>query len=139
MRVRKIDHICIAVKDLGQAMEAWEPLLGRSGPEEIYVHEPEKIRVARYTLAGVGLELMESTSPEGPVAMWIERHGEGLMVLSFNVEDTRQAVQELESKGYPFVPTPDGSKLRPLEDCEFAFIHPSKLNGVLLELIDSGA
>lgn len=136
MRLKRIDHICIAVKDLDQAMGAWEPVLGKSGPDQMYVHEPEKIRVARYVLDGVGLELMESTSPDGPVAQWIAKHGEGLMVLGLNVENTDQAVEELESKGYPFVPAPDGTKVRPFEDCKFAFIQPHKLNGVLLELID---
>lgn len=136
MKVEKIDHICIAVRDLDQAVRNWEPLLGKSRPDQVYVHEPEKIRVARYILGGVGLELMESTSPDGPVARWIEKHGEGLMVLSLNVESTREALEELESKGYPFVQAPEGEKLRPFGDCEFAFIHPDKLNGVLLELID---
>jgi methylmalonyl-CoA/ethylmalonyl-CoA epimerase len=136
MKVNKIDHICIAVRDLDQAMRSWQPLLGKSGPDQLYVHEPEKIRVARYIVGGVGLELMESTSPDGPVARWIEEHGEGLMVLSLNVLNTRQAVEELESKGYAFVPAPDGKKTRPFQDSEFAFIHPGSLNGVLLELID---
>ncbi|MEJ5376872.1 MAG: VOC family protein [bacterium] len=136
MKVNKIDHICIAVRDLKQAMKAWEPVLGKSGPDHMYVHEPEKIRVARYLLGDVGLELMESTSPDGPVARWIEIHGEGLMILSLNVDKTRQALQELESKGYSFVPTSQGTNIRPFEDCEFAFIHPKELNGVLLEFID---
>lgn len=136
MRINKIDHLCIAVRNLEQAMEVWEPLIGKSGPDRLYTHEPEKIRVARYHVGGVGLELMESTSPDGPVARWIEQHGEGLMVLGLNVDNTRQAVQELELLGYPFIPTSEGKKTRPFEDCEFAFIHPGKLNGVLLELID---
>lgn len=142
MKSKKIDHICIAVKDLDKARKVWEPILGKSEPDDPYVDEPEKIRVARYWLAGVGFELMESTSPDGPVGKWIEKNGEGVMLISFNVENTRDAIRELEEQDYPFIPNPgpvaddETGKARPFRDCEFAFIHPKKMNGVLLELID---
>jgi len=136
MKTNKIDHICIAVKDLDAARKVWEPILGRSEPDDPYIDEPEKIRVARYWLGGIGFELMESTAPDGPVAKWIEKNGEGVMVISFNVDNTREALKELESNGYPFIPAPGGEKTRPFRDCEFAFIRPKKVNNVLLELID---
>ena len=136
MKPKKIDHICVAVKNLEEAKKAWEPILGKSGPDDAYVDEPEKIRVARYYVGEVGFELMESTSPEGDVAKFIERNGEGIMIISFNVENTRKAVDELKAKGYPFIPDKRGEVARPFRDCEFAFIHPKKVNGVLLELID---
>ncbi|MBI4880304.1 MAG: VOC family protein [Planctomycetes bacterium] len=131
MKVNKIDHICIAVKDLEQARKVWEPVLGKDGPDDAYVDEPEKIKVARYWVGEVGFELMESTSPDGDVAKFIEKRGEGIMLVSFNVDDTRAALGELESKGYPFI-----GGARPFRDCEFAFVHPRKMSGVLLELID---
>jgi methylmalonyl-CoA/ethylmalonyl-CoA epimerase len=87
-------------------------------------------------LGGIGFELMESTTPDGPVAKWIEKNGEGVMIISFNVDNTREAIKELESRNYPFIPAPGGGKIRPFRDCEFAFIHPKKVNNVLLELID---
>lgn len=131
MKVNKIDHICIAVKDLEEARKIWEPILGVDGPDDPYVDELEKIKVARYWVGGVGFELMESTSPDGDVAKWIDKRGEGVMLISFNVDDTRAAMAELEPQGYPFI-----GGARPFRDCEFAFIHPKKVNGVLLELID---
>ncbi|HOE17198.1 MAG TPA: VOC family protein [Syntrophorhabdaceae bacterium] len=136
MKINKVDHISIAVKDLDAARKVWEPIMGKAGPDDLYVDEPEKIRVARYWLAGVGFELMESTSPDGHVAKWIEKNGEGVMIVSFNVDSTREAVRELEAKNYPFIPAPGGEKERPFRDCEFAFLHPKKMNNVLLELID---
>jgi methylmalonyl-CoA/ethylmalonyl-CoA epimerase len=136
MKINGIDHVTVAVKDLEAARKVWEPIIGKSEPDDPYVDEAEQIRVARYWLGGVGFELMESTTPDGPVAKWIERNGEGVMVLSFNVDNTRKAIDELESKEYPFIPTPEGEKARPFRDCEFAFIHPAKTNSVLLELID---
>lgn len=131
MQVNKIDHICIAVKDLAQARKVWEPVLGKSGPDDEYIDEPEKIKVARYWLGGVGFELMESIGDDGEVAKFIEKRGEGVMLISFNVPDTRDAMAELEARDYEFV-----GGARPFRDCEFAFLHPQKMNGVLLELID---
>jgi len=136
MKVNKIDHICIAVKDLEATKKIWEPMLGKTGPDDAYVDEPEKINVARYWVGEVGFELMESTNPDGDVAKFIEKNGEGVMLISFNVDNTRKAIDELKAKDYPFIPAPNGEIARPFRNCEFAFIHPKKLNGVLTELID---
>jgi methylmalonyl-CoA/ethylmalonyl-CoA epimerase len=131
MNVKKIDHICIAVKNLEEARKIWEPILGKPEPDDPYVDELEKIKVARYWLGEVGFELIESTSPDGEVAKFIEKRGEGVMIISFNVDNTREAMDELKGKGYPFI-----GGARPFRDCEFAFIHPKAVSGVLLELID---
>lgn len=136
MNVKKLDHLCIAVRDLEAARKVWEPVLGKSGPDDAYVHEPEQIRVVRYWIGEVGLELMASTTPDGPVAQWIAKHGEGLMLLGLNVENTRAAIAELQAQGYPFLPDDAGNVARPFRNCEFAFLHPRQLNGVLTELID---
>ncbi|UCD71420.1 MAG: VOC family protein [Syntrophobacterales bacterium] len=131
MKVNKIDHICIAVNNLEAARKIWEPILGKSKPDDPYVDELEKIRVARYWLGDVGFELMESTSPDGEVAKFIEKRGEGIMLIGLNVDNTREAMEELKGQGYTFI---GGAK--PFRKCEFAFIHPKDVNGVLLELID---
>jgi methylmalonyl-CoA/ethylmalonyl-CoA epimerase len=136
MKINKLDHLCIAVKDLEAARKVWEPLLGKSGPDDAYVDEGEKIRVARYWVGEIGFELMESTAADGDVAKFIAKRGEGLMLISFNVDNTRQAVEELRENGYPLIPAPNGEIARPFRDCEFAFIHPRRLNGVLTEIID---
>ena len=131
MKVNKLDHISIAVKNLDEARKIWEPILGKSEPDDQYIDESEKIRVARYTLGQVGFELMESTTPDGDVAKFIKKRGEGVMVISLNVNNTQEAMDELKAKDYPFV-----GGARPFRDCEFAFVHPKAVNGVLLELID---
>ena len=131
MKINKIDHIIIAVMDLEAARKTWEPVLGKEKPDDAYEDEPEKIRVARYWLGNVGFELMESTSPDGEVAKFIEKRGEGIMLISLNVDNTREAIDELEPKSYPFI-----GGARSFRDAEFAFIHPEKMNGVLLELMD---
>jgi len=131
MKVNKLDHICIAVKNLEAARKIWEPILGKDKPDDAYVDEPEKIRVARYWVGGVGFELMESLTPDGEVAKFIEKRGEGVMLVSLNVDNTRAAMDELKPKGYPFI-----GGARKFRDCEFAFVNPKAVNGVLLELID---
>jgi methylmalonyl-CoA/ethylmalonyl-CoA epimerase len=136
MKVNKIDHICIAVENLEAARKIWETLLGKSGPDDAYVDESEKINVVRYRVGEVGFELMESTTPDGDVAKFIERNGEGVMVISFNVDNTRAAIDELKAKEYPLIPDKKGELVRSFRDCEFAFIRPKKLNGVLTEIID---
>jgi methylmalonyl-CoA/ethylmalonyl-CoA epimerase len=136
MKPDKIDHICIAVKNVDAAMKIWEPVLGKSKPDDQYVDEGEQIKVARYYVGEVGFEVMESTTPDGPVAKFIEKNGEGVMLISLGVDNTRQAVEDLKAKDYPFIPDSRGEVLRPFRKCEFAFIHPQKMNGVLTELID---
>ena len=136
MKVNKVDHICIAVKNLEEARKVWEPILGKLKPDDAYIDEPEKIRVARYWVGEIGFELMESTTPDGDVAKFVEKRGEGVMIISFNVDNTREAIAELQRKDYPFIPDHKGEVVRPFRDSEFTFIHPKKLNGVLTELID---
>ncbi|HMB32090.1 MAG TPA: VOC family protein [Desulfohalobiaceae bacterium] len=131
MKINKIDHICIAVKDLYKACQIWQPMLGKSEPDDQYVYENEHIRVARYWIGEVGFELMESTTPDGELAKFIEKRGEGPMIVSLNVDNTRQAMTELSDKGYNFI---GGAK--PFRNCEYALVHPKQMNGVLTELID---
>jgi len=135
MKVNKLDHICIAVKNLEAARKIWEPILGKDKPDDAYVDEPEKIRVARYWVGSgagaIGFELMESLTADGEVAKFIDKRGEGVMLVSLNVDNTRAAMDELKAKDYPFI-----GGARKFRDCEFAFIPPKAVNGVLLELID---
>lgn len=131
MEVKKIDHISIAVNNLEEARKIWEPVLGKSKPDDSYIDEKEKIRVARYWLEDVGLELMESTTLDGEVAKFIKKKGEGLMVLSLFVDNIDNVIRELEAKGYAFIGKP-----RQFQDCRYTFIHPKQLNGVLLEIIE---
>ncbi len=114
----------------------WEPCWANQNSDDRYVDEFEKIRVARYWIGEVGLELMESTTSDGPVAEWIRKNGEGVMVVSLNVNNTREAIAELKPKDYQFIPDQKGDITRSFRNCEFALIHPRKLNGVLAELID---
>lgn len=134
MKAKCIDHICIAVKNLAAAKRIYEETLGLELAGE-YVAESEKISVARYYLGDVALELMESTSPDGDVARFIEKRGEGIFLISYRVDDVKAGLNELKAKGKSLI----DDKPRELMGQRYAFIMPPKdLCGVLTEIIDGG-
>ena len=132
MKIEKVDHICFAVKNLGRAMKVYEEILGLT-PDLTYVSESERIRVARYNLDGVGVELMESTSPDGEVAKFIKQRGEGFFLISYKVDDVERGLKELTAKGKK----PIDIKPRRMDGIRYAFLEPpEKMLGVLVEILD---
>lgn len=131
MKLEKIDHICIAVKDVQKAEQVYSRAFDIKGMDH-YVDENEKINVVRFMIGEVGFELMESTSPDGEVAKFIEKNGEGVFLISFKVPDTTESMDELSKKGFPLI----DNEARKWRTSNFAFLHPKSFNGVLLELID---
>ncbi|MFH1139594.1 MAG: VOC family protein [Pseudomonadota bacterium] len=132
VKARLIDHICIAVRDLAQARKLYEERLGFELDHE-YISESEKIKVARYYLGDTAMELMESTTPDGDVARFIDRRGEGLFLISYRVDDVEAALAEYRDRGEKTI----DSGPREIMGARYAFIHPPKeMCGVLTELID---
>ena len=129
MKVKKIDHISIAVRDLNKAREAYENILGLE-LDSIFVSDEEKIKVARYRIGDIWLELMEPTET-GDVSKFLDRKGEGIMVISYEVPNVEQTIAELKSKGYKLI----DDKPRFMLGSRYAFInHPKELCGVLTEI-----
>jgi methylmalonyl-CoA/ethylmalonyl-CoA epimerase len=132
MKAKQIDHICIAVKDLTKARKIYDEMLGLE-PALAYVADSEKIRVVRYYIGEVALELMESTTAEGEVAKFIRRQGEGVFLISYKVDDVAASLDELKAAGKPLI----DKQPRHLMGCRYAFIMPpSETCGVLTEIID---
>jgi methylmalonyl-CoA/ethylmalonyl-CoA epimerase len=132
VKLQAIDHLCIAVEDLDKARRTYEEDLGLE-LDALYVAESEKIRVARYYVGEVALELIEATSPDSEVAKFIRRRGEGFFLISYRVDDVEDALAELRDRG---VETID-ERPRGLMGNRYAFIHyPKELCGVLTELLD---
>ena len=128
----KIDHICLAVKDLSKARKTYEDILGLDLDCE-YIAESENIKVARYYIGEVALELMESTSPDGEVAKFIARKGEGVFLISYAVDDVDEKMAELKDKGHTLI----DKKPRELCNNRYAFINPpQQMCGVLTEIVD---
>ncbi len=130
--IEKIDHICVAVRDLDQASQVWAAFLGRSEPDREYRHDPEGIHVRGYTVGEAYLEIMASTKKGSDIDRFIAKRGEGIMLISFKVPDTEAAIKTLLENGYTMIDrTP-----RVWRQSRYAFVHPSFMNGVLVELID---
>jgi methylmalonyl-CoA/ethylmalonyl-CoA epimerase len=132
MKLQAIDHLCFAVRDLDEARKRYEQDLGLE-LDGLYVSQSEMIRVARYYVGEVALELIQPTSPESEVAKFLEKRGEGFYLISYRVDDVQAALAELATKG---VRTIDQSPRR-LMGNRYAFVHsPRELSGVLTEVLD---
>lgn len=132
VKAKKIDHICIAVKDLVKARKIYEETLGLELAIE-YTAPSEQIRVARYYLGDVALELMESVTPDGDVAKFIQKKGEGVFLISYRVNDVDQGLNELKEKGHHLI----DEEPRQLMGNRYAFIMPpNEMCGVLTEILD---
>jgi methylmalonyl-CoA/ethylmalonyl-CoA epimerase len=132
MKATEIDHICIAVKDLDQARKHYEEILGLE-PHGEYEAPSESIRVVRYYLGSVALELMEPLSWRCDLARFLNKKGEGVFLISYRVDDVAVGLSELKKKG---VPTIDREPRR-LMGNSYAFIAPPNiLGGVLTEILD---
>jgi methylmalonyl-CoA/ethylmalonyl-CoA epimerase len=132
MKLKGIDHICFAVRNLAEARKAYEEALGLE-PAMEYTSEKEKIHVVRYYLGGVAIEIMEPTDPDSDVGRFLEKRGEGFFLISYRVDDVKDALQELSDKG---VETIDKMP-RELMGNRYAFINkPKDLAGILTEVLD---
>ncbi len=132
MKAKAIDHICFVVRDLDAAVERYRDALGLE-PDGYYTAPSESIRVARYYLDNVALELMEPTTPDSEVGRFLDKRGEGFFLISYKVDDVAAGLEELAGKGYRTI----DRKPRELMGNRYAFIQPPKdLHGVLTEIID---
>ncbi|MGB9300997.1 MAG: VOC family protein [Anaerolineae bacterium] len=132
MKLNAIDHLCFAVQDLDEARTRYEEDLGLE-LDGLYVSQSERIRVARYYVGGVALELIAPTSADSEVAKFLRKRGEGFYLISYRVDDVDAALAELKAKG---VTTID-HRPRRLKGNRYAFIHsPRQLSGVLTEVLD---
>lgn len=128
MKILKIDHLGIAVKDLGEAVRAYEAL-GFS-VEQTHDVPTEKVRAAFLPAGESHLELLEPTDPTSVIARFLEKRS-GLHHVCVLVEDIDAALAELKQAGVPVldeVPRPGAG------GCRVAFVHPRGAAGVLLEL-----
>lgn len=129
MKILKVDHIGIAVKSLAQSSKLYELLgLESAGTEEV---AEQKVKVAFFPLGDTEIELLESTSPDGPIAKYIEKNGEGLQHLALRVDNIDAALAELKEKGIRLI---DEKPRYGAGGARIAFVHPKSTGGILLEL-----
>lgn len=130
--VKKIDHIGIAVKDLAAAKEFYEKILGLKVTEEEVV-EDQKVKVAFIPTGDSEVELLESTTPDGPIARYIEKNGEGIQHVAFRVDNLEDKLAQLKSQGIRLI---DEKPRRGAGGAKIAFLHPKATHGTLVELCE---
>ncbi|EAX48139.1 Glyoxalase/bleomycin resistance protein/dioxygenase [Thermosinus carboxydivorans Nor1] len=129
-KVLKVDHIGIAVKDLEQAKKFYTEVLGMEAMGEEVVAE-QKVKVCFIPCGDSEVELLESTSPDGPIAKFIEKNGEGIQHIALRVDNIENALADLKAKGVRLI---DEKPRYGAGGASIAFLHPKATGGVLLEL-----
>jgi methylmalonyl-CoA/ethylmalonyl-CoA epimerase len=132
MNISHIEHIGIAVKNLQEAITYYENILGMKcySIEEV---KDQKVRTAFFMVGQTKIELLESTDPEGTIAKFIEKKGEGVHHMAFAVEGIENSLKEMESKGVQLI---DKAPRKGAEGLDIAFLHPKSTLGVLTELCE---
>ncbi|MCC7244822.1 MAG: methylmalonyl-CoA epimerase [Saprospiraceae bacterium] len=126
----RLEHIGIAVRQLEESNELFRKLLGEAH-YKIETVESEHVSTSFFKVGETKIELLEATHPDSAIAKFIEKRGEGIHHLAFEVADIRAEIDRLEAEG--FVPLNREPK-RGADNKWVAFLHPKSTNGVLVEL-----
>ncbi|WP_449620337.1 methylmalonyl-CoA epimerase [Robertmurraya sp. Marseille-Q9965] len=130
--IKKVDHIGIAVRSLEEALPFYTEVLGLE-VQAIEEVESERVRVAFIKIGETKLELLEPTGPDSPIALHIEKRGEGIHHLALGVDSIDERIKEMKEKGIQMLQdkakTGAGGAL-------VAFMHPKSTGRVLYELCE---
>ncbi len=126
----KVEHIGIAVKNIETANKLFAALLGTASYKTENV-ESEKVTTSFFKTGNSKIELLEASDPQSPVAKFIEKRGEGIHHIAFEVEDIHASMKQLKEAGFTLLS--DEAK-RGADNKLICFIHPKSTNGVLVEL-----
>lgn len=135
MELTHIEHIGIAVSNLEESIKYYENVLGLKcySIEEV---ADQKVKTAFFKVGQTKIELLESTSPDGPIGKYIEKKGEGIHHLAFHVNNLQTALDETKEKGIRLI---DEKPRNGAEGLDIAFLHPKSTNGVLTELCEDNS
>ena len=129
--LKKINHIAIAVKDVEASSRLFSEVLGFSGGG-IEIFDNFEVKVAFFAIGDVKIELVEPLNPDGGVAKFLAKRGEGIHHIAFEVDDVAAALDHYKSKGVRLInerPEPGAN------DTLVAFLHPKSTGGVLVEIL----
>jgi methylmalonyl-CoA/ethylmalonyl-CoA epimerase len=132
MQLTHIEHIGIAVRDLSDAIPFFEKLLGTTcyGIEEV---ADQKVKTAFLRVGETKIELLESTTPDGPIGQFIDKRGEGVHHIALAVDGLSDALAALKKQGTKLV---DTEPRIGAEGYDIAFLYPRAAHGVLIELCE---
>ncbi len=131
--MKKIEHIGIAVRDLNSSNELFRALFGKAH-YKIEAVDSENVNTSFFKVGPNKIELLEATSPSSPIAKFIEKRGEGIHHIAFEVKDILKEMKRLESEGFRLL---NEKPKRGADNKLVCFIHPKSANGVLIELCQS--
>ncbi|MGL5346697.1 MAG: methylmalonyl-CoA epimerase [Peptostreptococcaceae bacterium] len=134
MDILKVDHIGVAVNNLEESLKFYEDILNLKC-EGTEVVEEQKVKVAFLPVGDTEIELLESTTEDGPIAKFIEKNSGrgGVQHIAIRVENIEQAIEEVKAKGYKMI---DEVPRYGAGNARIAFCHPKGTDGVLLELTE---
>lgn len=132
MKILKIDHLGLAVNSIDAGKKFWQDILGLKfeGTETV---QEQKVTTAFMPVGESEVELLESTSPDGPIGKFIEKKGEGFQHVAFRVDNIENALAELKAKGIQLI---DEKPRKGAGGAKIAFIHPKATGGILVELCE---
>lgn len=130
MNITHIEHIGIAVNSLEEAIPYYENMLGLKcyAVEEV---ADQKVKTAFFMVGQTKIELLESTSADGPIEKFLEKKGQGVHHLAFAVDNVHKSLNELENKGVRLI---DKTARKGAEGLSIGFLHPKSTMGVLTEI-----
>lgn len=128
--MKKIEHLGIAVKDLNQASLIYEKLLGAASYKKEKV-ESEQVITEFFKVGESKIELLAALSDESAIAKFIEKRGEGIHHIAFDVEDIYSEMKRLKEEGFILL---NEEPKKGADNRLICFVHPKSANGVLIEL-----
>ncbi|MDO9039101.1 MAG: methylmalonyl-CoA epimerase [Lutibacter sp.] len=130
MKISQIEHIGIAVNSLEESIKYYEEVLGLKcyAIEEVV---DQKVKTAFFLVGNTKIELLESTSPDGPIGKFIAKKGQGIHHIAFAVDNANEALKLAEQRGAELV---DKESRKGAEGLNIGFLHPKSTHGVLTEL-----
>ena len=126
----RIEHLGIAVKNIESANKLFEALLGTPSYKTESV-DREKVTTSFFSIGQSKIELLEATDPESPIAKFIEKKGEGIHHVAFEVEDIRAVMEKLKGLGFQLL---SEEPKKGADNKWICFLHPKSTNGVLVEI-----
>jgi methylmalonyl-CoA epimerase len=130
--IGKIDHVGIAVKNIAEAAKLYTDVLGLK-VDAIETLEERQVKTAVINIGESKIELLESTTPDGVIAVFIEKRGEGMHHVALGVDDIEKTLQDLKEKKLPLV---DEKPRRGVQNTKTVFVHPKGAK-ILLELVEN--
>jgi len=128
--MKKIDHIGVAVHSLEESIPLYRDVFGMH-LHAVEVVEEQKVKVAMFEVGDVHIELLEPTSPESPIAKFLEKNGQGMHHICYEVEDVDASLATIASKGVRLI---DQASRPGAGGKRVGFLHPKSTGSVLIEL-----